>query len=243
MLTALKRVWSPGAFLLLAALLLSLYGMTRSSQFQTCLAQHHQYVSYQGEALSWLFRYGKVGVKCGADFIEHYHGPLTAIATLVLALFTITLWSATRGLLRHAPLVERGYVFGGCGDQRLKKDPQTGKLISIWVRATHGNYGKTPAFVERIAVEQCLEKDLPTRPTYTHFYNVKDALIPGIMGRPINNVEHEFPAVDHQIYYGRIFYRDVLAKEAHVSSFIYRFFADGHHEPMGDVHDDYWKWD
>jgi hypothetical protein len=221
--------------LLIVVVVLSVYAMARSPYFQACLAAGPQ-------------QYPKVLINCTADFTEHYHGPLTAVATLLLALFTITLWWATYGLLRHAPKVERGYVFGGCGRQRFNKEPQTGKLLSIWVQATHGNYGKTPAFVERIAVEQCLEKDLPPTPTYSHYFNVNEPLIPGIMGLPINRVEHTFPAVDHQIYYGRIFYRDILGKP-HISSFIYRFHANGKHEPVGlgdgegMVHADYWKFD
>lgn len=220
---------------LLLVVLLSLYGMARSPYFQVCVAAGSQ-------------QYPKVWISCAADFTEHYHGPLTAVATLLLALFTTTLWWATYGLLRHAPRAERAYVFGGCGNQKAILDPATGKLLRIWVQATHGNYGKTPAFVERIAVEQCLEKDLPSRPTYTHYFDVNEPLIPGIMGRPINRVEHTFDAVDHQIYYGRIFYRDIFEK-AHISSFIYRFDANGNHEPVGIgdgkgmVHADYWKFD
>jgi hypothetical protein len=233
---ALRHLWThSAAALLIVIVVLSVYGVARSPYFQACLAANPQ-------------QYPKVLINCTADFTEHYHGPLTAVATLFLALFTTTLWWATRGLLRHAPKVERGYVFGGCGNQKATVDPKTGKVVSMWVRATHGNYGKTPAFVERIAVEVCLEKDLPPRPIYTHYFDVNEPLIPGIMGLPINRVEHTFPLVNNQIYYGRIFYRDIFEK-SHYSSFIYRFDANGGHEPVGTgdtkgmVHADYWKFD
>jgi hypothetical protein len=169
-------------------------------------------------------------------------------------------WAAIGTITLAKDYLERAYVFGGCGEsgfvtekggQRIRERlgritgkplrGEDGNLI-IWVRATDGNYGKTPAWVESIFVERCIEADLPSRPNYINDTPVNDALPPGIMGRPINNVFREFPATDGQIYYGRIHYRDVFDRP-HYSSFIYRFFADGRHEPVGNVHSDYWDYD
>jgi hypothetical protein len=211
----------------------------------------HQSTYFQGcfdrAAPTEPWTYAAVWLSCAADFIHEYHGPLTALGTILLALFTITLWWATFGLLRHAPKVERAYVFGGCGDQKDIIDPVT-NAPARWVRATQGNYGKTPAFVEKIAVAHCLEKDLPARPQYINFFDVNEPLIPGAMGLPINRVEHTFPLMNGQIYYGRIYYRDIFG-DSHYSSFIYRFDVNGRHEPVGIgdtkgmVHADYWKFD
>lgn len=243
---ALRRIWSywPGAVLVLGVLLF-LFVIARSSSFQACYARHEQYTTFRDRqeknalGFSWIVRNAKVAGKCAGEFAEHNHGPLTAVATILLALFTTTLWWATRRLLVHATHIERAYVFGGCGGQTPLVDPLTTLPVAMRVQATHGNYGKTPAFVERIFVEQCHQ--LPPRPIYEHPFVVNDALLPGIMGRPINNVFHTVSAADGPIYYGRIHYRDIFEK-AHFSSFVYRFSANGQrHEPMGDVDPAYWE--
>src|SRR5436190_14194285 len=54
------------------------------------------------------------------DWVDTRHDLVTAGATVVIALFTITLWRATSGLLRdahqgalHFRMVEKAYVSGG----------------------------------------------------------------------------------------------------------------------------------
>src|SRR6266478_2569457 len=100
--------------------------------------------------------------------------------------------------------LERAYVFGGCGDQQFFP-PAT-----MVVNATHGNYGKTPGFVEWIFIEHCLERDLPIKPHYTNRISVSDPLPPTGQVKRINNTRVEFDVANGQIYYGRIVYLDVF---------------------------------
>jgi hypothetical protein len=109
------------------------------------------------------------------------------------------------------------------------------------VHATHGNYGKTPAFVECVYIEHCPERALPTKPAYKNRITVNDPLPPTATVKRINRTKCEFPVVGAHIYYGRIIYLDVF-KVRHHSSFIYRFLPNGDHEPVSGVDPEYWHW-
>ncbi len=52
---------------------------------------------------------------CTGAFVHAAHDELIGIGTLLLAVFTTTLWFATQGLLWHGREIERAYVNGGLG--------------------------------------------------------------------------------------------------------------------------------
>jgi len=162
----------------------------------------------------------------------------TAVATIFIAAFTFTLkrstdklWAAGEkqiGVTKKAAdaaqvsaqaaadsvqiakeFLERAYVFGGCGDQNFTRKP-----IMV-VNATHGNYGKTPGFVECVFIEHCLERDLPTKPRYINRIAVNDSLPPTGQVKRINRTKVEFSVTNGQIYYGRIIYVDVFKIRHH----------------------------
>jgi hypothetical protein len=136
--------------------------------------------------------------------------------------------------------LERAYVFGGCGEQTLIV--AQGKPVRMKVTASHGNCGKTTAFVEWMFVEHCLERDLPPKPAYKNRIAVNDPLPPNGQVRRVDRTTVEFDLAEGQIYYGRFIYLDVF-KIRHHSSFIYRFNPDGSHEPVSGVDPEYWDWD
>src|ERR1700720_3720903 len=116
----LRRQYSklPWLGLLLVGLLLLGYGLSRSSSYQTCETNHHAYSAYQEDqdgpfALKWVWRNAKVKIRCTLDFVERNHAELTAVGTIALAIFTTSLWLATRSLVRHAPQIERAYISAG----------------------------------------------------------------------------------------------------------------------------------
>jgi hypothetical protein len=152
----------------------------------------------------------------------------------------IAAYAASDSVQTAKDFLERGYVFGGCGQQRIVSATNN-TIHEFEVQATHGNYGKTPAFVEYIFVEHCLERDLPPKPRYRNRIVVNDPLSPDGRVKVINNSGVRFNIHEGQIYYGRIVYLDVF-KVRHHSSFIYRFDRHGEHEPMSDVDPEYWHW-
>src|SRR5438034_11426276 len=113
-----KTIMTVGIFDIVVGVFVFSYWISRSSIFQICQARHYQYSAYQQNqegplALKWVWRNAKVGVRCGFEFVEASHGPLTALATIALAIFTTTLWLATRKLVKHVPQIERAYISGG----------------------------------------------------------------------------------------------------------------------------------
>src|SRR6516165_6009217 len=92
------------------------------------------------------------------EYIDEHHGFITALATIVIAAFTGTLYWATRGLwidskksiglARQAMRVSsKAYVFGDVHKESIMLD---GDKISLKVHAI--NYGNSPAMVERIGL-------------------------------------------------------------------------------------------
>ncbi len=170
-----KRFWALVIFVLGVAVLA--YGISRSSAFQTCQARHDQYSAYQQDqegplALKWIWRNAKVRVRCGLEFVEANHGPLTALATIALAIFTTTLWLATRKLVRHGPQIERAYISAG-GFRRFLPQPVAPDSREVRMIDTRrfefhvNNYGKTPGTIFQIGWGFCETTAVPNvEPVY-----------------------------------------------------------------------------
>ena len=91
--------------LLVAGCLWLLYIEVDSAAFQQCVADHRS--TYPGEASKESsayfiaavgFRRVKIWTSCTGAFIDTYREAVTAVATIVIAIFTWTLWWSTAGL-------------------------------------------------------------------------------------------------------------------------------------------------
>jgi hypothetical protein len=220
----------------------------------------HQVIQQHKEQKSWLGKFLCEAKAADVALVFFTYGLM--VFTAYLAWATLKLWkagedqialagknaeSAAKSALAASDSVqiakdflERGYAFGGCGGRKLHTD-QNGNPATMEVTASHGNYGKTPVFVEWVFVEQCQEKDLPIKPIYKNRIAVNDPLPPNGNWKLVNGAVKTFPAIDNQIFYGRFIYLDVF-KKRHYSSFIYRFFRNGSHEPVSNADPEYWAW-
>src|SRR5262249_5556001 len=134
MLAVRKYLW----FALIAAVSVwILYVAWNSTSFQACIADKQSQQSQ--ESLSELSRFfemkARVGTDCLFVFLYQSRDAVTAVATAFIAIFTLTLWWATWGLLTHGREIERAYVSGGG-----PLDPAT-RIFQLQIN----NYGKTPA--------------------------------------------------------------------------------------------------
>ena len=128
-----RKVWSLAA--LVAVALLAGIAVYETSVFRDCYASE---TILQGGIRHQSYAF----TKCLWHFIHEHHGPLTATATFLLAIFTTTLWWATRKLVKHAPQIERAYVSGGA-TIGLEPTGRPGEMRARWLVITVDNYGKT----------------------------------------------------------------------------------------------------
>jgi hypothetical protein len=222
-----KYLWT---VILVLGVAISCYGAWRSSAVQTCYANHHEYAAYQEQQdgvfpLKWVWRNMKVGVRCGTEFIHAYHEELITGGTIALAIFTTTLWWATRKLVGHATEIERAYVSGGgVRDQNIFQ-------VQI------NNYGKTPAILTELGIGFCEISNIPPVPVY-RWIRIRSATYkPGDQGRPVGNFA--IPVLQEPVVYGRFRYTDIWYK-SHVSSFILVIHPDG--ILPDNISDDYTLW-
>src|ERR1700738_493092 len=134
---------------------------TFASSFQNCVSEHTGH--YAQEATKEKNSIIKVFVfsRCSARFVEEHNGGVTALATLIIAAFTATIWAINWGQLRHSHQVERAYISVDVVPQFHKTEPleipkgMTGGGFSLpaFTSAT-GNFeirlsnnGKTPGEV------------------------------------------------------------------------------------------------
>jgi hypothetical protein len=145
--------------------------------------------------------------------------------------------------------LQRAYIFGGCGPTRFIQSQDTfsgairpvpGKngFPQIAFEPGYRNFGQTPAWVLEVYAVFCQE--LPERPDYEsgRKYTISDSLPPDSSDyRKFDAIEIEM-TTPTLMYYGRIYYRDMLGKNRH-SSFVYRLRDDGDHDRIADAHPDY----
>lgn len=209
MLTVRKYLW----FALIAAVgVWILYVAWSSTSFQACLADKQSQQSQQQskESFSEFSRVfemkARVGTDCLFVFLYESRDAVTAVATAFIAIFTLTLWWATWGLLTHGREIERAYVSGGG-----PHDPAAG-VFQLQIN----NYGKTPAMLTAVGIGFCELKSIPRSPLYT-WTATQGTYKPGDHGQPVLNFA--IPALQEPVVYGRFRYIDIWRK-SHVSSFI-----------------------
>jgi hypothetical protein len=134
---------------------------------------------------------------CLLSLSEENKELITALATVVIALFTLTLWWSNRTQVKHMREVERAYIWGG--------GPLT--LLGSALQLTVNNYGKTPGLLIEYAVGFCSRTNIPPTPQYSLRQHYHD-WIPPIpeMIKPIRVIAFAQP---DPLIYGRFWFRDI----------------------------------
>jgi hypothetical protein len=179
-----------------------------STSFKDCLAEGHNLI---GEPFLHLLGRRK---GCLSVFVDQNEGVITALATLMIAVFTLTLWWSNRTQVKHMREVERAYIWGG-------GPLATSKALQLTVN----NYGKTPGLLTEYAVGFCSRTNIPPTPQY----NIRERFhdwIPPIpeMIRPIRIIEFTQP---DPLIYGRFWFRDVWGAD-HSIGFVLVTITDPH---------------
>jgi hypothetical protein len=171
--------------------------------------------------------------RCFSDFLTSKDS-LLVIFTAILAFFTYRLYTATDGLLRHAPKVERAYISGGGVQTFNIVDTKLGARAALaeigiglpptQTRISTGSFeiqisnnGKTPGELYEIGVGWCEAFSVPENPI-TRGYILGNGLAPAPRIGHCSSMRYpknlSYPAI-----YGRVYYRDIFNEE-HSSGFI-----------------------
>jgi hypothetical protein len=217
-----------------------------SSSFQSCVSQETSY--YSGDPSKKNISRIKVVIstysRCTGRFVNDHNGGITALASILIAAFTGTIWEINRSQLRHARQVERAFLCGGGG---LKIHPNDSIFFGLDVQ----NYGKTPASLKAYAICICDRARLPSVPEYmtsgykreTFFDEIPPSGSPTKLLRlyPVVNAHH-----GTKVVYGRFWYQDVWG-DPHFFSFILSI-SDiegrgfGTHPDVSEASPEYTKW-
>jgi hypothetical protein len=73
--------------------------MFSSKSFQDCIRANQNYQASNASPEKYVRFIIQVFVRCSGAFLERHNGAITAVASLLIAAFTATLWHATRGML------------------------------------------------------------------------------------------------------------------------------------------------
>jgi hypothetical protein len=153
---------------------------------------------------------------------------VSAVASAVIAWFTIRMSRINANTLAHGREVERAYVF-----------PTIDIVLpTSMVRISISNNGKTAAIVCKIAVVICVSDEMPIKPNYRSFSNADLALRPGENNVCLKNFRLD--AVSGKVIYGRIYYTDIF-KMPHSSGFI-EYIMDNTILPVDIVDTGYREW-
>src|SRR6266568_3961954 len=135
----LKRHW-PLVLFATAIVAVGVWVVSGSQSFKSCIHDHKNDKTYGN---LWFARQ-HLQFDCAGDAIDKHNTIVLAIATAVIAIFTVGLWISTDGLLAHGQDVERAYISGG-GPINAQKTPHHHVL-------TIQNYGKTPGYLHHYTV-------------------------------------------------------------------------------------------
>jgi hypothetical protein len=195
-----QKIWRMVfAFLLLALIVWLLWFFGTSDPFGHCIHQRKDYQPYQALHKESLF-FVKVGIRlnlnaaCAVHVTNLYQGAITALAGIVVAFFTGTLWWVTYGMVRIAKdqrvdtlrAVEASESAALAAQSAAEATQKSVGLIPVFERAyvsllftkridtpffqfdaSFSNYGKTPAVLRDLHI--CFNvENLPTIPDYTN---------------------------------------------------------------------------
>ncbi len=162
-------------------------------------------------------------------FLDAISSAVTAIATVLIALFTATIWGINRSQLAHGRRVDRAYVNGGWGRHI------DGKLY-----ANINNDGKTPATVHHMVLAILPLAGLPSTPPALPRTFVNYNLEPYKRDFFSDHVFVEWDGLHEpeRVLYGRFWYTDVFEKE-HESGFLLHIRP---RMPAVAGFPEYWRW-
>ncbi len=234
------RKWWPYAALTFAALI-AVTAICTSPAYQSCKAEYRQDAAekQQKEGPSTLIvrviRSGWTSVKCSVESVDAIEGFLTLLATIAIAIFTLTIWRVNRSQLQHAHKVERAYVSGGGApimrETRIQRDRRglfPGNVTTTVIEPvfeptgefglTINNYGKTPGEIFEYGVGWCEATQIPDQPIYewTHHH---DWAAPGVGSRPLKNIKIPTEKYSRLAIFGRFRYQDIFGNP-HSDGFI-----------------------
>ena len=183
-------------------------------------------------------------ISCSGSFIDANSGGITALATLVIAAFTATLWVATSRqakLTREAFVADkRAFVFATGFNQTYEQDKATG-LYNWRLRPVLRNSGGTPTKdMEMYVACEIRNSQLPTGYAFTpQAQNVAKGMMPPVFElqgglAPPGSAITPQDIIDSQtgrkfIYlWGWIRYRDIFPEtEQHITRYCWLIMASG----------------
>jgi hypothetical protein len=202
---------------------------TFSSSFQACISEQTGRYSKESpnetEAIIKTFAFSR----CTGRFVNDHNGGITALASIVVAAFTATIWGINYSQLTHGRRVERAYVNGGWG-----------RYIDGRLYANINNDGKTSATVHHMVLEILPLAGLPHTPPVLPRTFVNYNLEPYKRDFFSDHVFVEWDGLYEpaRVLYGRFWYKDVFGEE-HESGFLL------HVQPRAPAVADfpeYWRW-
>jgi hypothetical protein len=179
--------------------------------------------------------------RCEGTFLDENGVLITAIATIVIAGFTGTLWLSTTQQERISRTHERAYVlYGGLYGKPIhpkkfaaSKQADDGawrdasEYNDPWVMQIH-NFGRTPGFITKVTWGECAEKDFIKEKPISEIIRrellpiEKPLIVETVVNLTTANHPVPYRHVRHsrfvgQVFFGRIDYEDVF-REKHRST-------------------------
>jgi len=167
------------------------------------------------------------------SWVDLHNGAVTALATIIIGIFTATLYFISKNQLTHSHQVERAYISGGGvpASERRVISGIVGQVASGQVGGEQvyyvltgrfelhiNNHGKMPGRLMQVAIEFCDAGAIPQQPRYRPVFN-PDWIGPGTQSRVYGH--HEVPRdIANPVVYGRLYYRDIFSNRVHSSGFI-----------------------
>jgi hypothetical protein len=174
-----------------------------SPSFKQCIASHQGQESggTSKENPSGFASAVSVHIECTGDFVDKNNGAITALATIIIAAFTATLWRATTAqgkLAREAFIADkRAFVFAAGIAPLYEPDPATGHFN--WrIGVSWQNSGDTATRRLRFYVDGLLT-NAPITPTYDlNYIDPKVPPGPGMLGPKTPGTAGQAPHMPHQ---------------------------------------------
>lgn len=144
-----QRIMGVVVTILIIVAALAAFERAFSPSFKSCIAkQDNQNGSNSSkEDPSGLFGSANRYIECTGDFIDKNNGSITALATIIIAAFTATLWRATtaQGVLAREAFIadKRAFVFAAGIQGLYEQDAATG-LYNWRIGPVWQNSGDTP---------------------------------------------------------------------------------------------------
>jgi hypothetical protein len=177
-------------------------------------------------------------VTCSLKLIDVHNGFFSAVAALVVACFTITLWVTNSSQLRHASDVDRAYLTGG-------GDTFTDAAGNMLWRLDVENIGRTAAFMSHYEVQFATVAEARSEQRVHKRYRLDDRLAPaGDSPSTAKQFKTTIPIpAGKGFVYGAVWYTDIWRKP-HSFRFILRIMNNGHTDTdIEGTHPSYREWD